>query len=96
MVIDNLGNTINIKESIDKAINEQLQPVIELERLSRKEYLPAEDIAKLFSLEKNTLNTQRSRGVGPPYVKIGSKVLYSIEEVRAYLKRHTVKTLPNL
>lgn len=96
MNTNELDIAINVKDAIDKAIKEQLQPVIELEKLSRKEYLPAEEIAKLFSLEKNTLNTQRSRGVGPPFVKLGSKVLYSIDEVRAYLKRNTVKTLPHL
>lgn len=85
---------INLNEAIDKALDRKLDAIVELERLRRTEYLSAEEVAKLFSLEKNTLNTQRSRGTGPPYVKLGAKVLYSIEEVRAYLKRHTVKTLP--
>ena len=94
MDIDNTN--ININEAINKAINEKINPIVELEKLRRMEYLTVEETAKLFSLEKNTLNTQRSRGTGPPYVKIGSKILYPVEGVREYMKKHLVKTIGSL
>ena len=89
-----MDTTININEAIDKVLTKKLDSIVELEKLRRMEYLSADDVAKLFSLEKNTLNTQRSRGVGPPYVKIGAKVLYPVEGVREYMKSHLIKTLP--
>ena len=94
MDIDN--SNINLNQAIDKAINEKLDSIVELEKLRRMEYLTVEETAKLFSLEKNTLNTQRSRGTGPPYVKIGSKILYPVEGVREYMKKHLVKTMSHL
>ena len=86
----------NINQTIDRAINEKIAPIVELEKLRRMEYLTVEETAKLFFLEKNTLNTQRSRGIGPPYVKIGSRILYPVEGVREYMRNHLVKTTSGL
>lgn len=36
-----------------------------------------------------TLATWRSRGNGPPYVKVGGKVLYRVTDIEAYEKKNT-------
>ena len=36
-----------------------------------------------------TLATWRSRGNGPPYVKVGGKVLYRVTDLEAYEKKNT-------
>lgn len=36
-----------------------------------------------------TLATWRSRGNGPPYVKVGGKVLYRVADLEAYEKKNT-------
>ena len=84
---------IELSQHIESAIKEIMTPVAELELLKRKEYLTEQDVAKLFSLSVRTLQTQRCRGVGPAYIKDGSKVLYSAKVIKAYLDAREVKTI---
>jgi hypothetical protein len=37
-----------------------------------------------------SLRNQRARGMGPPYTRIGRKVFYPIDKLRAYLAAATV------
>jgi hypothetical protein len=57
-------------------------------------YLTDEEMAKRRGLAVRTLRTERQRGDGPPYVKDGKKIFYSITGFREWLKsieRHPVR-----
>lgn len=77
---------------IAEALNKLLAPVAEMEMINRKVYLTEEEAAKLFSLSVATLQTGRSRGFGPGYIKDGRKVLYPKKELLDYFERRLVKT----
>ncbi len=53
---------------------------------SQKKYLTAAEVSQRFggSPSAGTLANWRTRGEGPPYVKIGSRVLYPIEKLDAW------------
>lgn len=80
---------IDLEKAVAVALEKILAPVAEsiceMERIRRKEYLTEKETALLFSLSAATLKTQRSRGVGPPYIKLGSRVLYARHIVLSYL-----------
>ena len=80
-----------LNKKVDAALSETLErllaPVVEMEAMKRKLYLTEEEAAKLFSLAPATLRTDRSRGIGPKYIKNGRKVLYSQQELINYLER---------
>ena len=82
---------IDLEKAIADALEKILAPVAEviceMERIRRKEYLTEKEAALLFSLSAATLKTQRSRGVGPPYMKDSHRILYSQRELAEYLRQ---------
>ena len=81
-----------IREEVAQTKNNSMPPLAaELEILKRKEYLTVDEVSKLYSLSVATLNTKRSRGGGPSYVKDGDRVLYSPKAVQQYLDARRVK-----
>ena len=85
-----LGRKIDLEKAIADALEKVLAPVAEviceMERIRRKEYLTEKEAALLFSLSAATLKTQRSRGGGPVHVKVGSRILYSLEALHRHIK----------
>lgn len=79
---------INLEKAVADALENILAPVAEticeMERIRRKEYLTEKEVEKLFSLSAATLKTQRSRGGGPGYVRVGSRILYSRLELCSF------------
>jgi hypothetical protein len=53
-------------------------------------YSSESETAKALSLSPRTLRKWRARGIGPPFVKIGRRVVYSDESRLAWLKRSEV------
>jgi len=49
-------------------------------------YLDTKSIATLTNTSVSFWNQRRVRGDGPPYIKLGSKVLYVFDDVQAWLK----------
>ena len=49
-------------------------------------HLNQKDLARRWSMSPKTLERWRWLGDGPPYLKIGGKVLYRIEDVEAFEK----------
>lgn len=80
---------IDLEKAVAAALEKILAPVAEviceMECIRRKEYLTEKEAALLFSLSAATLKTQRSRGIGPKYIKIGKKILYNSLKLREYL-----------
>lgn len=81
---------LDLEEAVAKALEKAFTPIVamvcEIEKARRKEYLTEREVALLYSLSPATLKTQRSRGCGICYVKIGRKVLYSRACVNAFLQ----------
>lgn len=80
---------IDLEKAVTVALEKILAPVAEviceMERIRRKEYLTEKEAALLFSLSVATLKTQRSRGGGPAYIKVGSRVLYPKNSLYSFL-----------
>jgi hypothetical protein len=49
------------------------------------------DVAALLNLTLPSLRNQRARGAGPPYQRVGRKVLYPLDKLRKYLAASTVE-----
>lgn len=81
---------IDLEKAVVAALEKILAPVAdmicEMERIRRKEYLTEREAALLFSLSAATLKTQRSRGGGPDYVKLGKSVLYAKGDLLSFLE----------
>ena len=52
--------------------------------------VPEEALAELRNCKVSQLRNERSAGAGPAYVRIGRRVLYPLDAVRAYVLRNTV------
>ncbi len=50
-------------------------------------YLRTKEAAHYVGLSARTLEKHRTFGTGPAYRKVGGRVLYSIEELRAWVDR---------
>jgi hypothetical protein len=53
-------------------------------------YVEEDEYAKLRGVEIQALRNERAKGKGPPYTKIGRKVVYPREALRKYLAASTV------
>lgn len=42
------------------------------------------DLARRWTISPRTLERWRSRGEGPPFLKIGGRCVYRVEDVEAY------------
>ena len=82
-----------IESAIDAALERVLAPVARLETLRRKETLTTEEVSELFGLNAESLVSQRARRKGPPYTKVGARVLYRPQAVRDYLDARRVRTI---
>ena len=49
-------------------------------------YVPEDHIAAVRGCGKRALRSERQKGMGPPFVKLGKRVLYPIEGFRGWLK----------
>jgi predicted DNA-binding transcriptional regulator AlpA len=59
-----------------------------------KKYLREPATCELTELKKQTLRNWRHKGIGPPYRKVGSAVLYEESEVIAWIESQRVETAP--
>jgi hypothetical protein len=50
--------------------------------------------AKALGISVGKLKTDRHFGIGCPYIKAGKRVLYSIEDIKTYLKEQTIALAP--
>lgn len=65
-----------------------LQPRDDAKVSERTAPLRPNELAARWGLHPNTLGVWRHVGKGPKFVKVGSKVLYRMEEVKAYEEKH--------
>lgn len=55
-------------------------------------FLTTEELAERWKFSANTLKVWRVKGRGPDYIKIGSSVRYSIEDILAFEKEKHFKS----
>lgn len=57
--------------------------------MSPPTYLTIDEVVARYrgQIAEGTLNNWRSRGMGPPYLKVGKAILYPISELEAWDKR---------
>jgi predicted DNA-binding transcriptional regulator AlpA len=67
------------------------QPHVRLESLPPL-YLNVVEAAEKLRLAVSTLNKMRVRGDGPPYLKLGRRVLYSEDDLRDWAEARTMKS----
>jgi hypothetical protein len=46
--------------------------------------------AKFLGLAVQSLRNRRCKRLAPPYVKIGSRVVYLLDDLKDFLKRHRI------
>ncbi|MGX7345436.1 helix-turn-helix domain-containing protein [Acetobacter pasteurianus] len=59
-------------------------------------YLRGGEAAELIGVSVRTLEKYRCTGGGPPFLKVGSRVLYLREDVEAWLQRGFLLWLPSV
>ncbi|MCL2714736.1 MAG: helix-turn-helix domain-containing protein [Alphaproteobacteria bacterium] len=52
-----------------------------------KEFLTPAEVAKIIHQSLRTLEKYRMEGSGPNYYKIGSRIVYNIEDVESWLEQ---------
>jgi len=55
-------------------------------KMTENDYLDTNETADLVRRPASTLAYWRHRGEGPPYAKVGKRVLYRREDVEAWLE----------
>ncbi|GAB3252502.1 helix-turn-helix transcriptional regulator [Arthrobacter pigmenti] len=62
-------------------------------RMSMRERgaLDSEDAAVYLGFARATLKRWRTTGTGPAYVRVGSKIVYRIEDLDAFLRAHRIR-----
>ena len=59
-------------------------------QINDKILLTEDEVSKLFNINKHTLQRERFNGTGIPYVKLGRRVRYKIEDIEKYIKANTI------
>lgn len=63
-------------------------------RTGTEQLLYEVDAARLMNLSSRTLQAWRSKGLGPPYVRVGRAIRYRWDDIAAWLDSRTVKCRP--
>lgn len=54
--------------------------------MSERAYLTSKEVADRWRLSDQTMANWRHAGKGPPFIRVGSRVLYAIESIIAFEK----------
>jgi predicted site-specific integrase-resolvase len=54
--------------------------------VSERAYLTSKEVADRWRLSDQTLANWRHAGKGPPYIRVGARVLYPAEAIQAFEK----------
>jgi len=54
-----------------------------------REFFTEKHLARRWGIEPRTLQKWRWKNVGPPYMKLSTRVLYSIEKVKKFEEENT-------
>ena len=60
-----------------------------------KRFVTTAKLAKILKKNPRSLENERQKGRGIPYIKLKRKVLYDLVDVAKYLRAHRIDTLKN-
>jgi MerR family transcriptional regulator, repressor of the yfmOP operon len=69
-------------EGIEETVREKIKP--------HEKFFTNEDVCKLFSISKRTLQSWRDRSL-ISYHKVNGIIFYSLEDINAFLKRNQIE-----
>ena len=52
-------------------------------------YLNEQELSRLTTLSRTTLQTLRSKGGGPPFAKLGRRIVYRLADVERWIEGRT-------
>lgn len=58
---------------------------------SIKKYLTPKQVEKIYGLSEKWLANMRWQKRGIPYLKVGSKVLYRLEDIEDFIEKHAIR-----
>ncbi len=58
---------------------------LRLEQLKIKEFLSSDEVEALYGIPRATLATNRSRNMGPSFIRIGRSVAYTHKDILEYI-----------
>lgn len=58
--------------------------------MAKPQWVNEKEVARITSISVNTLRANRRKQKGIPYSKDGKSVLYSIEDIQAYMLEHRI------
>ncbi|MBN2631404.1 MAG: helix-turn-helix domain-containing protein [Rhodobacteraceae bacterium] len=59
----------------------------------QREYLDNDAAASFLGLQSNTLEVWRTKREGPPFVRVGRKVMYAVADLREWMEARRQKPL---
>lgn len=87
-----LARMDSIQETFERTLGPLAISVQEIEEIKRKVNLTPEEVERVYGLNAATLANQRTKATGPPYIKVGGKILYPQKELQKYLNDRGVLT----
>jgi predicted DNA-binding transcriptional regulator AlpA len=60
---------------------------------SRRAYVDEQELSRLTTLSRTTLQTMRRKGGGPPFAKLGHRVVYRLADVERWIEQR-MRCLP--
>ncbi|MDY6987714.1 MAG: helix-turn-helix domain-containing protein [Thermodesulfobacteriota bacterium] len=57
----------------------------------QQQFVVDKEVARAFCLNLGTLRNYRSKNQGPPFYRIGGRILYSLDEVRQWFQANRVE-----
>jgi hypothetical protein len=78
---------MSINKEVESSTSEERTKVL----ASRLDCLTEEELAQLAEVEPESVTNWRNRGIAPPYVKIGRKILYPISGLKQFIE-HRMKS----
>lgn len=65
-----------------------------MEHLETLGYFTEEEVARIRNITIGTLRNQRVRNEGPPFCRVGNRILYSVADLKRYIESAKVETAP--
>ena len=62
--------------------------------MESKQYLSESEVSSLTGLATPTLRNYRHLCKGIPYIKVGRRVLYDLDDVENFMADHRIETVP--
>ncbi|SDG73842.1 MULTISPECIES: helix-turn-helix domain-containing protein [Pelagibacterium] len=59
-------------------------------------FLTTEELAEEIGVHRTTLAKWRMERRGPPFTRLGKRILYSVERLRAWLEANETSSIPDL